>query len=177
LNAKKILSELVDHDGLHDTLTGLLAHPAFIESATREVASNIRSKETLNLFLISLLHRGDERSEKLAVNYQNELSRMPESEIHEIAARMLEGANILRQEFRQGDLIARYTFADFLLLNNGNFETIKKKIEDAISGIKASVVGIKMDFTSGRGRQAGASETLRSGISTLEVLQMERFPT
>jgi GGDEF domain-containing protein len=160
---KKILTELVSHDGLHDSLTGLISYPAFIESATREISSKIRSKERANLFLISLLTHGDEKSKQLAVNTRRELAEQSESEIQEIAARMLEGARLLREELRQGDLIARYTFADFLILN-------------ALGHIQASVVGIEMDFSIVQERNFSAAESLRSGIKSLEVTQLARFP-
>ena len=173
---KKILTELVSHDGLHDSLTGLISYPAFIESATREISSKIRSKERANLFLISLLTHGDEKSKQLAVNTRRELAEQSESEIQEIAARMLEGARLLREELRQGDLIARYTFADFLILNSGDFEVIRKKIEDAVSHIQASVVGIEMNFSIVQEQHFSAAQRLRSDIKLLEVTQLARFP-
>ncbi len=112
----------------------------------------------------------------MAVNTRRELAEQSESEIQEIAARMLEGARLLREELRQGDLIARYTFADFLILNSGDFQVIRKKIEDALGHIQASVVGIEMDFSLVQEQRFSAAESLRSGIKSLEVTQLARFP-
>lgn len=90
---------------------------------------------------------------------------------------MLEGATVLRDELRQGDLIARYTFADFLLLNSGDFEVIREKVEEAVSHIDASVVGLEMDFSVDPKRSFSASETLSSGIKSLEADQLAHFPS
>jgi hypothetical protein len=53
---------------------------------------------------------------------------------------------------------------------------IRKKIEDAVSHIQASVVGIEMNFSIVQEQHFSAAERLRSDIKSLEVTQLARFP-
>lgn len=172
LSRKKILAELVSHDGLHDSLTGLLALPAFIESATRIISSTMRSNGSLNIFLVSLLNTNEPHFRQLAVTSQRALSDMQESEINELAARMVMGAGILKREIREADLACRYTFTDFILINMGDYEVIAKKIQSIGEQITSSVVGTTIESASENGGNLSAQNALLSAIATVEALQV-----
>jgi len=175
LSRKKILAELVSHDGLHDSLTGLLALPAFIDSATRIISSTMRSKGLLNIFLVSLLNTDQSHIRQLAVTSQRALSDMQESDTNELAARMVTGAGIMKREIREADLVCRYTFTDFILLNIGDYEVIARKIHSIGEQITSSVVGTTIDCAFEKEENLSAQNTLLSAIATVEALQVARF--
>jgi hypothetical protein len=56
---RKLLRELVTHDGLKDSLTGLLSLPAFLESAKRELHSAERNGANRILYLVSITEIND----------------------------------------------------------------------------------------------------------------------
>ena len=72
------LTQLVSHDGLRDSLTNLLALPAFLESTEREISSAQRDSKKLNLSLISLTELDARGEKRLVVEIAKELSSRTE---------------------------------------------------------------------------------------------------
>ena len=170
-----MLAALVSHDGLHDSLTGLLSLPAFLDSATRIISSTIRSAGSVNLFLGSLLVSDNSNAQRLAISEKRELACMSESEIGELAARIVTCSGILRSEFREGDLVARYTFGDFLILTSGDYDVINKKIESFGIESDVAIVGARIDLSQKDNTTLGAQSVLLSTIAALEALQSQRI--
>jgi GGDEF domain-containing protein len=133
------VGSLVSHDGLRDSLTNLLALPAFLESATREISSAQRNSGKLNLSLISLTELSTKGEKSQVVEITKELSSRTEQELFDLAARVVHLAHALEQNLRNNDLLCRYTFADFLILSSGDLVTITEKLR-AISELHGAVV-------------------------------------
>lgn len=100
---------------------------------------------------------------------------MQESDINELAARMVTGAGIMKREIREADLVCRYTFTDFILLNIGDYEVIARKIHSIGEQITSSVVGTTIDCAFEEEENLSAQNTLLSAIATVEALQVARF--
>lgn len=139
IRGKNKLTQLVSHDGLRDSLTNLLALPAFLESAEREISSAQRSSCNLNLSLISLTELSTNGEKSLVVEITKELSSRTEQELFDLAARVVHLAHALEKNLRNNDLICRYTFADFLVLSSGDLFTIEEKLR-ALSELHGAVV-------------------------------------
>jgi hypothetical protein len=136
--------ELVRNDGLKDLLTGLMTFPAFLDSALRELKSMERSGGTRNLFLVSTLERDNAGKMALSIRSEYELSDRTEEQIYNLAARMLTLGKSISENLRANDLVARYTFADILVLTSGNYEEVKRKLEIIGEALTAGVVGVEL---------------------------------
>ena len=127
---KSFLTNLVSHDGVKDSLTGLLTISAFLEIATREVALSQRSGKAISLSIISLCERDSLGGRGLVVTEGQEIVQKSEDELVRIATRVVDITKSLEKTFRVGDPICRYTFADFLLLHEGDMNKIVEKLSD-----------------------------------------------
>lgn len=136
--------QFTKHDGLKDLLTGLLAFPAFLESAWREIKSAERSGDDINLFLLSLLENEESNQNSLAVRPDREISDRNEQELYELAARVLLLSNSITQIFRTNDLVARYTFADILIMTSGSYDEVSEKLKSRVEPLGVAVVGMKL---------------------------------
>ena len=125
---KSFLTNLVSHDGVKDSLTGLLTISAFLEIATREVAVSQRSGKAISLSIISLCDTDSLGERGLVVTEGKDIVQKSEDELVRIATRVVEITKSLEKTFRIGDPICRYTFADFLLLHEGDMKTIVEKL-------------------------------------------------
>lgn len=181
-----LLRELVSHDGLKDSLTGLLAFPAFIESARREISSAERNKTNLNLYLVSVVEKNATGERVHVARSEREIADRSDDELYALAARVTEISHAMKTKLRTNDLITRYTFAEFLIMNSGDTAEITKKLSEIVAAFDASVVGIEMitmnsagseknlvsDATSDRNnrlRMPTHTSPLLSAISTLEL--------
>lgn len=138
--------ELVRHDGLKDVLTGLLALPAFMDSAFREIKSAQRNGSNVNLFLLSLLEINDANEQVLAVRPKREVGDRNEKELYDLAARVLSLTTSIAQILRSNDLMSRYTFADILILTTGSYEEVSQKLDTCVAELGATSVGIKLSI-------------------------------
>lgn len=170
--------ELVRHDGLKDLLTGLMTFPAFLDSALREIKSMERSGGTSNLFLISTLERNDAGKMVLAIRSEYELSDRTEEQIYNLAARVLMLSKNISENLRANDLVARYTFADILVLTSGDFFDVKRKLEGIGDALTAKVAGLELhtpvhshtthDSHRNQGSEQDLGKRVTNAISTLE---------
>jgi GGDEF domain-containing protein len=141
---RKLLRELVTHDGLKDSLTGLLSLPAFLESAKRELHSAERNGANLILYLVSITEINDAGKRAHIVRADREITEQSDDELYSLAARIVEISHALTHQLRANDLIARYTFAEFLIMNSGDTSEITKKLREIVDNFGAMVIGIEM---------------------------------
>lgn len=161
------LHDLVSHDGLKDALTGLMSLSAFLESGNRFLFSASRERKSVNLFLFSMLET-KESAERLAVNEEAPLDQRNESEILELSARVLLIANEFKLHFRSNDLISRYTFADFLLMNSGSFFAIQEKLADIFKSQRVAFVGVEIPPMNSSNSKKSTVDALPLHIGELE---------
>lgn len=143
---RDLLRQVISHDGVTDSLTGLMAFPSFQVNAIREMASAAREKRDLNLFLITLAEIDESGTSSPFMSPTRNLLDLGDDEVLAFADRMLQGANVLQKEFRLNDLLARYTFADFILLNTGTYEVISEKLAEYCRKYNSLFAGTKIDF-------------------------------
>lgn len=163
------VGSLVSHNGLRDSLTNLLALPAFLESAAREISSAQRSSSKLNLSLISLTELSPTGEKSLVVEITKELSSRTEQELFDLAARVVHLAHALEQNLRNNDLMCRYTFADFLILSSGDLVTITEKLR-AISELHGAVVvsaALSENLVTPNENKESTKSGRESGLSTV----------
>lgn len=141
---RDLLRELVSHDGLKDSLTGLLAFPAFIESAKREIHSTERNKTNLNLYLVSITETNASGERVHIARIEREIADRHDDELYALAARVTQLSHVMKNQLRANDLMTRYTFAEFLILNSGNTSEITKKLTKIVNTFDAAVVGLEM---------------------------------
>lgn len=168
MSAKKSIADLVTHDGLHDSLTGLTSLPAFMESATREIALAIRERIPINLFLISLSKIRNVDGELIEINYGKELSSFTEEDQYHLAAQLIHTAGFLQSEFRESDLLSRYTLTEFLLMNKGEYEAIKNKLENLGERGNLAIAGTKINFADTGNKDRDSRGILLESISFLQ---------
>ena len=108
MSKKDQIRSLISHDGLRDSLTGLMSLPSFLESAERELSSALRFQRNLNIFLISLVEVDASGKSQLIVRGEREASHLTEDELYTLSARVLEVSKRLISDLRTNDLIARY---------------------------------------------------------------------
>jgi len=92
-------SEIYSHDGVKDSLTHLAAPPYFYENLRREIASSLRSGQSLSIIKFTFSSVGS--------SYEDSI---------------LNFADLLTKSFREEDLIARLGKSEFVLLIHGNQE-------------------------------------------------------
>ena len=166
MDKSNYLRSLISHDGLKDSLTGLYSLPAFLESATREMKVAIRTGSNLNLFLVSLAEVTEVKTNQLVMREGAELSEKTEAELDLLAGRVRVIAHVLREELREVDLIARYTFTEFLIMNIGDISGVKERIESIVREYRALVFGL--EITPRRSNSSEDVPTLANLISNLE---------
>ena len=143
--------ELIKHDGIKDVLTGLLSYQAFLESANREIKAARRSGNKINLFLVTLLETDDKNQLVLAVRPTREISERNQDELYGLAARVLKLSTSVTEILRANDLVARYTFADLLILTSGNYEEVIHKLQKALTPLAAAIVGLQFTQSTNAG--------------------------
>lgn len=143
--------ELIKHDGIKDVLTGLLSYQAFLESANREIKTARRSGNKINLFLVTLLETDDKNQLVLAVRPTREISERNQDELYGLAARILKLSTSVTEILRANDLVARYTFADLLILTSGNYEEVIHKLQKALTPLAAAIVGLQFTQSTNAG--------------------------
>ena len=171
LDKNIFLKQLVSHDGITDSLTGLMTFQLFQRSAIRELAQMMRNKGSINLFLVSLAEESAIEPNKLLIQPNQDVSALDENEIVTIADRVLQSSNTLKNEFRLNDLVARYTFADFLILNLGDFDVISIKVRKIAKRLSALSVGMRIehaDLINFPSEHQQLSETIHKSIASLE---------
>lgn len=141
---RNLLRELVSHDGLKDSLTGAMAFPAFIDSAMREISSAERNKVNLNLHLVSIIETNSAGERAHIARIEREIDDRSEDELYALAAQVSEVSFAVKTQLRANDLVTRYTFAEFLIMNSGNTTEITKKLREVVANFDAAVVGIEM---------------------------------
>ena len=161
------LTNLISHDGLKDSLTGLMSFPAFLESANRQLAAAVRDQKSVNLFLISLLDSSTP-IRSLVVRNESRIDSLTEAESLELSARVLLVANEIEKQFRSNDLISRYTLTDFLIMNSGTFPIIEEKIVHALASFDVVHVGIEIRAGETPAKPHAPRETLPQLIAVLE---------
>lgn len=135
------MHNLVSHDGLRDSLTGLLSLPAFMESASREISAAQRNGQNINLFLFSLTEKDEIGKSVFPIRLGREITELSEQALADLASRILSVSQVLARQLRKNDLIARYTFAQFLIMNSGEFQDISEKLSSIASAVGAVVAG------------------------------------
>ena len=208
-------AELVSHDGLTDSLTGLISFPAFLESGARFLASASRDEKPTNLFLLSLVEPEPpsadtgssgfteltestesagfteltESTESIGLRVSNapvdsisfgnsgrylmvnktlRIGERSEPDLAELSARVLLIANELARNLRSNDLICRYTFADFLIMNTGQFEIITQKLSELMATEHIAFVALEISpWVSAMGKMREV-ESLPKYIAQLE---------
>lgn len=227
-------AQLVSHDGLTDSLTGLISFPAFLESGARFLASASRDEKPTNLFLLSLVEpeppsadtgstgstasaasavsAGSTRSagsttsagsagstasaesigllvsngpvdsiscgnsgRYLMVNKTLRVSERSEPDLAELSARVLLIANELARNLRSNDLICRYTFADFLIMNTGQFEIITQKLSELMATEHIAFVALEISPWVPAMRKMREVESLPKYIAQLENKMLSSF--
>ena len=171
---KKSVADLVTHDGLHDSLTGLASFPAFMESATREISLAIREQIPFNLFLISLSKFRNEDGELIEIKYGKELSYVNEEYLYRLAAQLIHVAGILQSELRESDLLSRYALTEFLLMNKGEYEAIEKKLENLGERGILAIAGTKINFANIGHKDRDSRRILLKSISFLQKKMIEQ---
>ena len=136
---------------MKDSLTGLLTISAFFEIATREVALSQRSGKAISLSIISLCERDSLGGISLVVTEGQEIVQKSEDELVRLANRVVEITKSLEKSFRVGDPMCRYTFADFLLLHEGDIEKIIEKLNDIAVAHEAVTATIPI-YNQGQGQ-------------------------
>ena len=166
-----VLKKLVSHDGITDSLTGLMTFQSFQRSAIRELAQIMRNEGSINLFLVSLAEESTLKPNKLLIQPNRDISALDENEIVTIADRVLQSSNTLKNEFRLNDLVSRYTFVDFLILNSGDFDVISIKIRKIAKRLSALSAGIRIkhaDLIHFPSKHQQLAETIHKSIASLE---------
>ena len=138
------IRDLVSHDGLKDSLTGLLAFPAFMDSARREINSAERNRTNLNLYLVSITEKNVAGERVHIARIEREISDRSDDELYALAARVTEVSHAIKTQLRVNDLVTRYTFAEFLVLNSGDTSEIAKKLTEIVAKFDAIVVGMEI---------------------------------
>jgi GGDEF domain-containing protein len=169
VSAKKSIAELVTHDGLHDSLTGLASLPAFLESATRAIALAMREGGSINIFLISISKIYNERGEPIAISNGIDLSSLEEDDLNRLAAQLIYTAGILHREFRESDLLSRYALTEFLLLNKGEYDAINKKLENLGEAGNLAISGTQMNFSDSSNKNRDSQKILLESISLIQM--------
>jgi len=141
---RKLLRELVSHDGLKDSLTGLLAFPAFMESAKRELRTAERNKTNVNLFLVSITETNGAGQKEHIARVEREIAERSDDELYDLSARILEISHAIKIHLRANDLVTRYTFAEFLIMNSGETFEITKKLSEVVGILGAAVIGFEI---------------------------------
>lgn len=141
MNKYTHIRELISHDGLKDSLTGLMCLPAFLDSAVREIGAATRDQRNINLFLISLAETSSAGEVTLSSGPSKAIADRDEQQIFDLAARVLRAAHAYASELRAHDLLARYTFTEFLLINSGDTVEIERKLATISDKHGAAFVG------------------------------------
>ena len=171
MSKKDQIRSLISHDGLRDSLTGLMSLPSFLESAERELSSALRFQRNLNIFLISLVEVDANGNSQLVVRGEREASQLTEDELYTLSARVLEVSKRLISDLRSNDLIARYALADFLIVNSGNHDEITNKLTytaDACGAVAVGLEVISKGAVQSRALTKNLHEEVRRAIASLE---------
>ena len=99
-------SEIYSHDGVKDSLTHLAAPPYFYENLRREIVSSVRSGKPIVVLKFILRSTGLEKRESI-LNFADHLSN----------------------NFRQGDLLARMGRFEFMALISASNEYVPQIIQ------------------------------------------------
>ena len=180
MSKKDQIRSLISHDGLRDSLTGLMSLPSFLESAERELSSALRFQRNLNIFLISLVEVDANRNSQLVVRGEREASQLTEDELYTLSARVLEVSKQLISDLRTNDLIARYALADFLILNSGDHDEIINKlthISDACGAVAVGLEVISKEAVQSRALTKNLHEEVRRAIASLERKLLAKLET
>ena len=180
MSKKDQIRSLISHDGLRDTLTGLMSLPSFLESAERELSSALRFQRNLNIFLISLVEVDASGKSQLIVRGEREASHLTEDELYTLSARVLEVSKRLISDLRTNDLIARYALADFLILNSGDHDEIINKlthISDACGAIAVGLEVVPKEAVQSRASTKNLHEEVRKAIASLERKLLAKLET
>ena len=174
------IRSLISHDGLRDSLTGLMSLPSFLESTERELSSALRFQRNLNIFLISLVEVDANGNSQLVVRGEREASQLTEDELYNLSARVLEVSKRLISDLRTNDLIARYALADFLILNSGDHNEITKKltyIADACGAVAVGLEVVPKEAVQSRALTKNLHEEVRKAIASLERKLLAKLET
>ena len=172
------LRALVSHDGLRDSLTGLMSFSSFTESAVRELVSAQRFERKLNLFLIALTEPDLQGIPSLVIRPGHEAGDLNEEELYELAARVLRMAKLLSSELRSNDLIARYALTEFLIMNFGDKVEITNKLSIIAENCGASLVSAEIGASQGTMTSTSPNhfqDELRKAIASLESELLATF--
>lgn len=174
------IRSLISHDGLRDSLTGLMSLPSFLESAAREMSSALRFQRNLNIFLISLVEVDANGNSHLVVRGEREASQLTEDELYTLSARVLEVSKRLISDLRTNDLIARYALADFLIMNSGDHDEIVHKltyISDACGAVAVGLEVVPQGTVQSRASTKNVQEEVRRAIALLERKLLAKLET
>lgn len=174
------IRSLISHDGLRDSLTGLMSLPSFLESAAREMSSALRFQRNLNIFLISLVEVDANGNSHLVVRGEREASQLTEDELYTLSARVLEVSKRLISDLRTNDLIARYALADFLIMNSGDHDEIVHKltyISDACGAVAVGLEVVPQGTVQSRASTKNLQEEVRKALASLERKLLAKLGT